>query len=150
MWILSSPGEGTPEVKTRSATSLPILGDDPRAVRNETRPGSHTIQCVSVPPGASKRIVFAATKYGCTTYCAFLFSDSPQRLISTSISRGGPLSSHVKKESTAAGSRRDTSRTTNRYEPYPKLRDSLTSPLIHWAGRPVIRRCSSPDSSEIG
>src|ERR1700693_1721465 len=100
MWILSLPGDGTPEVNTCSATSFLILEDEPRAVRNETRPASHTIQYVRVPPGASNRFVFAATKYGWTTYCAFLPSSSPQRVTSMSISRLGPWSSHVKNEST--------------------------------------------------
>src|SRR5271170_989050 len=100
-------------------------------VRNEARPGSQVIQWVSVPGGASNCTEFAATKYGWITYCAFLRTVSPQRLISTSISRSGPVSSHVKNESTAAGSSRDTSRTTNRYDPYPRLRESFTSALVH-------------------
>src|SRR5262245_2545239 len=48
---------------------------------------------------------------------------------------------------TAAGSMWEVSRTTNMYDPYPRLRVRLTSAQVHLPGSPEMRRCRNPFSS---
>src|ERR1700722_16711877 len=74
----------------------------------------------------------------------------PQRESSTSISCrfcSDPTPFQVTRVRTAEDSRRETSRTSKRYVPYPRLRVSFTSAASHFPGLPEMRRCNAPLSS---